>query len=522
LVLSLLLSVFLFFNLPGSPPVNAFYADSGLPKNSLNQPFFLGLTFPESDSSLLKNSLKRPFFSSHAFPDSALNISSDSSLVKNCPKQAIFIKQIVFEGNNKTKEKVLRAELGFTEGAVLDSATLAEETEASRIRLFNLQLFHWVKSEISCDNGEASVKFIFQERWYFFPVPIFSLADRNINAWLKKKDFNRIDYGLHVVQQNVRGRNETLRSNLQHGFNRKYELFYQIPYISRRQKLGLSVGASHYQSHYVDFTTTSDTLNTYRNNDHFPIQRTYFAVNLFRRENVQRQWNLGLSWHQEQISDSVFIRNPAYFSGQTNRTFLDLELTRIINLRNTFAYPLSGSYFQAGVSYRYFLHDQLRPLATVLVKFSKYYELPQNFYYSIGLEGQTRLSKKVAYADNIALGYKSYVRGYEQNYVIGGQHYGLLKQGFSKRAFSEELNVKFIRNPKFNKIPIAVYSSIFADGAYVTDTEFARTNRLTNRFLGSAGIGLHLVTYYDKVVTLELSRNREGENGFLIHTSFPF
>ncbi|MDX5398038.1 MAG: hypothetical protein LPK21_17770, partial [Hymenobacteraceae bacterium] len=167
-----------------------------------------------------------------------------------CPSDSVELVSVNFKGNKKTKESILRVELDIKEGEKFDSATFFQKVEENRLRLFNLQLFHWVKPVLNCTDGRAELVYEVQERWYLFPVPIFSLADRNFSAWLDKMDFRRIDYGLHLVQYNMRGRNETFKTNLQYGFNRKYELFYTFPYISRRQKLGLSLGGSVYQSHF--------------------------------------------------------------------------------------------------------------------------------------------------------------------------------------------------------------------------------------------------------------------------------
>ena len=122
----------------------------------------------------------------------------------------------------------------------------------------------------------------------------------------------------------------------------------------------------------------------------------------------------------------------------------------------------------------------------------------------------------------MALGYKSYIRGYEL-YVIGGQHYGVFKNGLSKEVLDlNQIKLKFIKNPKFNRIPVTLYLNCFVDAGYTVENRFEQTNFLTNRLNMATGLGLHIVTYYDRVVTLEYSLNREGDRGLFIHTAFPF
>jgi hypothetical protein len=324
-----------------------------------------------------------------------------------------------------------------------------------------------------------------------------------------------------LVQNNFRGRNELLKANFQHGFNRKYELFYTVPYFNKKRDLGFSVGGSVYQSHSVDYNTVYNELVTLRQEDKFPIQKRYAYGSIIWRENVQKQTSFTASYHQEQISDSVYTLNPEFFSGIKNRKYVEFEIMRTLNFRNTFAYPLAGHYLQMGLGEQVAINGNQNH-TTAFAKFAHYLTLKNNFYYSYSLEGQSRIASNLAYYDNVALGYKSYIRGYEL-YVIGGQHYGVLKQGISHQLLDlNQIKLNFIRNPKFNRIPVTLYLSLFADAGYTFENRFEQTNFLTNRLNMATGLGLHIVTYYDRVITLEYSLNREGERGLYIHSAFPF
>lgn len=466
-------------------------------------------------------------FSFFAPPDTVLrqpgSVATAPSRLELCPDTTSFtVAAIAFVGNRKTKDRVLRAELDLKEGETVTEQGLEKGLEANRLRLYNLQLFHWVRYETVCQNGRLTLIFEVQERWYLFPVPIFSLADRNFNAWWEKKDFSRIDYGLHLVQNNFRGRNELLKANLQHGFNRKYEIFYTVPYFNKKRNLGFTAGGSIYQSHSLDYDTQNNRLLTLREDEKFPVQRRYLIGGLILRENVQKQSSLTFSYHHQQLSDSAFQLNPEFFAGKRYRSFLDIELLRTYNFRNTFSYPLAGHFLQLGLSERIFFRGSSGANTTGFIRYSRYIPLKKQFYYSFGVEGQTRLAPDLAYTDNIALGYRSYIRGYEL-YVIGGQHFGLLKQGLSHQLIDlNQIKINFIRNPKFNRIPVTLYLNAFADAGYTVDDLYQETNSFTNRLLLSAGLGLHVVTYYDRVVTLEYSVNREGRTGLYLHTAFPF
>ncbi len=429
---------------------------------------------------------------------------------------------ILFAGNSVTKERVLRAELDFREGDTLALAELSARLEANRRRLFNLQLFHSVVVQASCGNGGLLVVFGVQERWYTFPVPILSLADRNLRAWSERADrWRRIDYGIHLSQYNFRGRNEQLRANLQLGFNRKYELFYEAPGLGTYRRLGLGAGFSFSQSRTVDYATQADKLVPLQADAGFPIQRFYATAGLRLRHTVQFLTAFDASYHRERINDSTNYYNPNYYLGRTQREYLDLTLTSTNNKRNTFAYPLTGQYAQARLTHRIFLDETTPDITTLRLKYARYIALGRGFYYAAGLSGQARLAHRLAYADTRALGYEDLVRGYDE-YVIDGRHYGLVQQGMSYQLLRPtSIRIKALGNDKINTIPLALYLNIFADVGYVAAGATLPQNRLPNQLLRAIGLGLHLVTYYDRVFTVEYTSNGLGQTGYFFRTDFP-
>jgi outer membrane protein assembly factor BamA len=434
--------------------------------------------------------------------------------------------QLLFFGNAKTRERILRAELDFQEGDSLVVAELPARLEANRRRLYNLQLFHAVTCQAVCSNGRLVIVFVVRERWYLFPSPIFSLAERNTRAWLARRDFSRVDYGLHLVQQNFRGRNEQVVLNLQHGFNRKYELFYTLPYaISRKHGLGVQVAASLYQSHSLDYDIRADRLVTFRQPAAFPIRRWYLSAALLKRYTVERQLRIGLRFTHERVTDSVLLRQPRYF-GSTGeaafRDWLEGDFHYIRNHTNAFAYPLKGSVLEAGLLPRVGLAGASQLSATVQASYRWYHPLGEHLYYAAGLRGQLRLTRTVAFADNLALGYRATVRGYDL-YVMNGQHYALLRQGLTRRLFDvARLPLKVRSGTRFGDIPLAAYLNAFADVGYARDASMlAATNPLTNQLLAAVGLGLHIVSYYDRVIVVEAALNHRRQPTLVLSTGFP-
>ncbi|GGF16242.1 hypothetical protein GCM10011383_29510 [Hymenobacter cavernae] len=440
-----------------------------------------------------------------------------------CPGYSVLrVATVLFVGNEVTKESTLRAELDFKEGDTIAAPKLARRLEQNRQRIFNLQLFHSVAVQAVCRNGEITVLFGVQERWYTFPTPIFSLADRNFRSWLDRPDhWRRVDYGLHLVRRNFRGRNEQIIGNLQLGFNRKYELFYEAPGYGKRRRIGFGAGASYYRSHALDYATVRDRLVNFREEESFPIERQYVTAGLRWRRTVQHLSAFDISYHHERISDSIQQRNPDYYLGRTRREYLEFSLTTTLNQRNTFAYPLTGRFVQFAAVQRMFLTPGSSPMTTLRGRYAQYFDLGHRFYYDFGLQTQLRFSRRVAYADNRAFGYEALVRGYDP-YVIDGRHYGLAQQSISYRLFDAgRIRLGNIQNPKINTIPLVLYANLFTDAGYVSALSPRPTNQLPNQFLASVGVGLHLVTYYDRVLTVEYTRNKHGQGGFFFRSEFP-
>ncbi len=451
------------------------------------------------------------------------SITTASANTAPCEVPSITIGTISFQGNEITKNSVLLHELDFAVGDTLTTDVLEQRLEENRKRLSNLRLFHSVSYDYSCLDGLVTVSYAMQERWYLYPSPSFSLADRNFNAWWDRKDWSRINYGLTLHRRNFRGRNEDVRFRVQRGFNQRLEFSYRMPYLDRDRKLGLDFGIANYRSSAIDYTTINNRQRFFVQDEGKPIKKTSVVVGLLQRQSVQRQGGLRFFYEEEQISDSVALLTSDYFlNSLRERRSATIELYKVINLRDSFSYPLGGSYFEALIRQSFYFDASGSPLTTLRAKYVDYIKLSDKFFYSVGGEGQLKLSKNYAYIDNTALGFRANVRGYEL-FVVGGQHYGLFKQSLAYELFHiEGIKIKAIKSPKFNNIPLSVYFTTFTDAGYSVDRVFDKANPLTNRLLYGGGVGLNVVTFYDFVFRFEYAVNREGVRGLYIDGGFSF
>ncbi|MEM7196125.1 MAG: BamA/TamA family outer membrane protein [Pseudomonadota bacterium] len=109
--------------------------------------------------------------------------------------QDLIVKEIVFEGNKKTRESVLRNEIVITEG---DTAS-PESVEASRQFIQDLELFKSVETRTEDVDGGVRIVFTVREKRYWYIVPAFSRGSDG-----------DIAYGARLQMDNLLGRANVL------------------------------------------------------------------------------------------------------------------------------------------------------------------------------------------------------------------------------------------------------------------------------------------------------------------------
>ena len=148
----------------------------------------------------------------------------------------VCVKSIEIEGNKKTKRALILREIDFKPGDSLRIEQIGERLERNEGLLMNTGLFNDVKFNIhEWNEGEQSVRLSLKvvESWYIFPLPIFQLADRNLNVWWTEQNasLKRVNYGVRFNYVNFTGNKDNLKLILQAGYLRKVLLQYERPYF---------------------------------------------------------------------------------------------------------------------------------------------------------------------------------------------------------------------------------------------------------------------------------------------------
>ena len=146
---------------------------------------------------------------------------------------------IKIEGNKSTKPYIILRAMNFSEGDTIWQRELETVLKTNQNNIYNTHLFNEVILRDSVSNGVIYLNIKVKERWYIFPIPHIGFEERTINEWWKDKDLDRLVLGLNLVWNNVRGRNESLWFSCQTGYSKKLELYYSIPYIIPKKRIGL-------------------------------------------------------------------------------------------------------------------------------------------------------------------------------------------------------------------------------------------------------------------------------------------
>ncbi|MEP0987808.1 BamA/TamA family outer membrane protein [Ekhidna sp.] len=437
----------------------------------------------------------------------------------------IKVSDIIIEGNFKTKPQIITRELSFEKGATYKRYQLDSMFVWDRNRIYNTNLFNEVKMDlVTNEDGSTDVKILVDERWYFYPFPIFRLTDRNFNDWWvnRDRDLSRVNYGLKLTQYNFRGRNEVLRLWLQTGFETVLNLYYQIPYIDKKQRNGLLFSSSYFEAKNVPVTTI-ENIRRFTSSREQVLRRAYTnSVVHSYRSSFYSFHRTSLSHLRVDVADTVANINPNYLGdSQTQQQYLSLGYSYTWDKRNNRNYPTKGEWYRASLTkFGLGIYDDGVDYWSARIKLTKYWELKDNFFLvsNLSLMGTTNAAER-SYFNYHSIGFlKEVIRGYDLR-LIEASSYVLQRNEFKHQLFGRKYDIsKAMPVRQFQTFPIFIYGKIFFDQGYAEGyPDYEGSAPLTDKYLYSAGAGIDLVLVNDITFRFEFSRNGEEETNFFIN-----
>ncbi len=437
------------------------------------------------------------------------------------------IDKIFIIGYKKTKEHIIRRELSIYDGQFISKSELEEIIEADKRKVMNTKLFLSVDINL-IELSEEKVDIIIRvaERWYFFPVPIFDLADRNFTEWWvnQNADLSRVDWGLKLRHFNFRGRGEILNITAQLGYTKRFRLSYSLPYIDKKQKLGLGFYGDYSTNKNIAYKTLEHRLQ-FLDAEEVLRDRWRGGISLGFRPDFYSSHSFGVHYSSTNITDSVVSQNPDYFlDGNNHQKYFALTYSFTWDYRDFISYPLSGAYFKLkldkiGIG----IIDDVNIFAAN-GRYSRYFDLGKKFYFGSSITAHVSTPARQPYYNLSGIGFgNEFLRGYEK-YVIEGQHFTVNKNTLKRLLFSFETDISdVVKLKQFNKVPFSAYLTLNFDHGYMVNyAGYIENELLTDRYIYGGGIGLDIISFYDFVMRWEYSMNIEREHALYFNLFVAF
>lgn len=450
----------------------------------------------------------------------------DESLLSAKSKNKFQVNSISITGNKRTKANIITRELTFAIGDSLNLNEVEKLIARSQQNLLNSSLFNFVTITYQLNESVEQINLTIdvKERWYTWPTPIFEIQDRNFNSWWETKDLFRINYGMYLTFQNVRGRNESATLKFRKGYTELYGFNYRIPYINKKQTIGVNAAYSFMRNNEVAYATYGNKLQFNRSYTKFMRREVEAKFGFIYRKGLYTKHLLDFLYNESSVANDISSLNCNYFGNKQHyANYLSIQYRFKRDYRDAKIFPLRGSYYECLIA-----KDGLNLLKnenvdnfTIDAVVKNYWSPFKRTYIGTALRVRYKLMNTGGYYFNRALGYNDFVRGYEY-YVVDGQTYAMFKTNVSYQLVKPRVvKVPIKRLEKFNRVPYSIYLSAHADAAFVQDKVFYNDNPLSNTWLGGAGLGINFVTYYDYVLRVEASMNRMKEKGIFLHFTAP-
>ena len=436
-----------------------------------------------------------------------------------------YIRSIAISGNKKTKPKIILREFPFKTGDTISRQAFPLAVKRAQQNVINTSLFNFASIDTLIDSSRnVDLKLTVIERWYLWPNPIFEISERNFNTWLENPNTDRVSYGFYLVKNNFRGRKENVQIRVRLGYAEQYGFAYNIPYLNKKQNLGLGISFAYSRNHEIQYKSEDNKQVFYKDPDRYVRQELGARIRLNNRIGIYGSHGLELRYNSAYLVDTIRYLTTNYLSNNATRTqFFSLNFQLKQDRRDNKPYPLEG-YVTAldltQVGFGILKQEDFKVFRTEFA-YNRYDKIVNRLYIAEGIKLKLSPNLSQPYFIQRGLGFSDFVRGYEL-YVVDGNNYALIKSNIKYQLVKPHVQkLSWVPSEKFNTFHYAFYVNLFADGAYVVDTEYSKENFLANSFLYGTGIGLDFVTYYDLVFRVEGTRNGLNQYGIFLHLVAP-
>lgn len=436
----------------------------------------------------------------------------------------VVISDIIITGFKKTKPYIIQREIPFKKGEFVPRSGLPSKLGLCKQQLMNTTLFVDVDVKvIAPDSNNISIYINVKERWYLFPLPYFRIVSRNFNTWWVEENhnFNRVEYGLKFMQNNVSGRKDNLNVWFVSGFTQQFSLRYDNPNIDNKLKHGINIGLGLKRNRELNYGMDSirpNKISFVKKENQFVINQNYIDMAYTFRPAIRTRHTFKASYVNIAVDESVLKLNPRYFaSPSTKLKYTEFSYHLSYTNLDYIPYPLKGFSGEANINKRFGRNSNFWQIGGRVNYNFKIF--PASFI-QLQSAGLIRFPFNQPYISNNLMGSSNlYMRGLEY-YVIEGVAGGVARATAKNEVLSFNL-----RNPvsskTHDKIPCRIFIKGYSDIGYSYTPNYG-ISRLNNKILHTWGAGIDIITFYDVVLRLEYSFNQLGDKGLFIHTQTDF
>jgi hypothetical protein len=467
----------------------------------------------------------RPFiyFTIFFIFNTALLKGQDSTYVFNITdsNKVLNISSFNIIGNKKTKDYYILRQVHFNIGDSILQKNLPTQFEKARIQVYNTNLFNEVVINATNKGADSIIVNIkLKERWYIFPLPQFSLVDRNFKEWVTRfnADLSRTVYGISLTHNNTSGKGDIFNFTVLNGYARQASATYSVPFSNSKMSEGFAVSSYYIQNREIGLATSTNNKILFYRKTGFIRQAFGVGGSYAIRKGIFKSINFSLVGTYQRVDDSAVIFNPNYFNKQkTEMFFPDIAISVSYVNTNKNAYPTKGSAYSYGIGKRGLGFTGGVNSLQLSGSFRKYIAHKHNFFSNVTVNGVVKLPFDQAYINQRAIGYGSLrLRGMEL-YVVDAVAASTVSYTFRKLVFNRKFKMPF-KISAIPFIPLQVYIKTYADAGYGYLPK-KYTTTFNNKLLYTGGIGVDFLTVYDIVFRIDYSFNKLGESSLVFGSS---
>ncbi len=421
--------------------------------------------------------------------DSVVNSSPDF------PDSSLIVESILIKGNAHTKDFVILREMTLHPGALITH----ELIEYDKNRIYSLGLFNLVKLEIIPSKLPNVIIFVeVSERWYLFPFPIFGIRDH---------DWGKAYYGVGLLHNNFRGRNEKLALSLVFGYDPSVSLSYRNPFLDdegssffegkvsynkvRNKSISAKIGAGDFDEKHFQLSESFGKR--------FGIEHTAWASIGYEIVDIS-----GVTPSRTLTPDGI-DRFPVFGMGYMYDT------------RDLAEYPGYGTFLSVTAT-KYGIPSQDINVVRYAGDYRRYIPLMANIVLTSRVFTNLSAAGKVPNYNHVYFGYDERIRG----------HFKEIREGEQLFGFTSELHYPLI-SPRYfvvNFLPrefgvwkFGVYAALFFDAGTVW---FRGKPFALDTFSKGYGAGLHFLLPYGMVMRTEYGFNEARRGEFILDFGTSF